>query len=350
VARPWLILRIDGVLPSRGGARRYHLFGALIRRTGARTAGISAIGDVSRALGSRWRFRRPRPFVASPDLVRQSIIEAIRRQGRPLAVDIHDDPIALASAVGLPVPQEARRRIRAAWESNIGTFPILIVPTRTLAEFCGFEPDRTLIAPNGTNTEHIRPFPMPDDPAVGLASGAGPGRGIETLIEASRMVRQEVPGLRLLLWLVGTGADSERYLEDLRHKLAEEAWIEVSTVPYASFPQALARAAVLCIPHPRNAYFDLALPIKLADYMAAGRPVVVTPRTETARVVRNHRSGVVTEGDRAEDLAKALSEILADREWALRLGANGRKAAEEHLDWQVIGSHLADELLQRISR
>lgn len=343
---PWLVLR-GAQLRWGGDLRRRYLFDALIRRTGARVVESWTPSAVAKAFAPDWQFWIRKPFVASVELLRPPAIDLIRRRGRPIAVDLHDDPIAAATALGLPPNAEEERGLRAVWEANIEAFRTLIVPTQAFAEFCRLEPGRTIVAANGTDTRHVRPAPPAIEPLVGLASGAGPGRGIETLIEAGRLARQERTDLRLALWLVGTGAGSGLYLEELRTRLAGEAWIEVATIPYAELPMALSRAAVLCIPHPPGAYFDVALPIKLADYMAAGRPVVVTPRTETAKVVRRFDAGVVAPGDRPADLAAALLEVLSDDDARARMGANGRKAAEEHFDWQVIGTALADELLAR---
>jgi glycosyltransferase involved in cell wall biosynthesis len=346
---PWLVLR--GVRVRWGGdMRRRYLFDALIRRTDARAVESWKTPALVEAFRPRWQFWSRRPLVASAELLRQPSLEVIRGRGRPFALDLHDEPIAAATAFGIPPGAEQRRELEATWRANVDAFASLIVPTQAFADFCRLEPGRTIVAANGTDTRHVLPGPPPIEPRVGLASGAGPGRGIETLIEASRLARRERADLRLGLWLVGTSVASRQSLEELRAKLAGEAWIEVATIRYRHLPAALGRAAVLCIPHPPGPYFDLALPVKLADYMAAGRPVVVTPRTETAKVVRRFGSGIVAEGDRPEDLAVAILELLSDGERRARLGANGRKAAEEHFDWQVIGEALADELLERASR
>lgn len=345
---PWLVLR-GTALAWGGDTRRRYLFDALIRRTGARAIDSWKPPAVARAFGPEWRFWS-RPHVTSVELLSQPAIDVVRRRGRAAAVDLHDEPIAASIALGIPPNAEARDRLQDTWQANLDTFPSLIVPTGSFAELFRLEPARTIVAANGTDTRHIRPAPPPMEPLVGLASGAGPGRGIEMLVEACRLARREHADVRLGLWLVGTSNGSRQYLENLRVGLAGEDWIELATIPYAELPSALGRAAVLCIPHPPGTYFDVALPIKLADYMAAGRPVVVTPRTETAGVVRRFDAGVVTKGDRPEDLAAALIEVLSDTEGQARMGANGRKAAEQHFDWEVIGNALADELLARLGQ
>jgi glycosyltransferase involved in cell wall biosynthesis len=336
-----------------GDLRRRYLFDALIERTDAVTVESAATSHdretVAKALSSlrpTGQFWRARPLVVSSEIVDRGVADVIKRGATPFAVDLHDDPIAFSTAVGLAPAEDSRRATAASWEATIAAFPTLIFPTESMARYCGADPARTIVAPNGTDTSHIRPLAPPDQPTIGLASGAGPGRGIEALIEASRIVRQGMPELRLVLWLVATGPGSKLYLDALRERLSREAWIQLATVPYAGLSLALGQASVLSIAHPPDAYLDTIFPIKLADYMAAGRPVVVTPRAETARIVRAYESGVVATGDRVEDLADALRGPLADPAEARRLGRNGRQAAVDHFDWHVIGNHLADELLR----
>ena len=76
---------------------------------------------------------------------------------------------------------------------------------------------------------------------------------------------------------------------------------------------------------------------------------MVTPRTETARVVQAHGIGLVTAGDTAADLAASIVELLRDETAARALGAHARAVAEEMFDWHVVGDRIADEVLRRES-
>ena len=91
----------------------------------------------------------------------------------------------------------------------------------------------------------------------------------------------------------------------------------------------------------------MALPVKLFDYMAAGRPIVVTPRREMVAVVKRFDVGVVAPGDDPDSIAEALAPLLNDRRRAHEIGARARAAAEAHFDWSVVGERLAEELLRR---
>ncbi len=107
----------------------------------------------------------------------------------------------------------------------------------------------------------------------------------------------------------------------------------------------LAESAVLVIPHPAGPYMDAATPVKLFDAMAAGRPLVVTPRFETRRIVEEAQAGIVARGDSADDLAEAIWGLLRDAARRRELGDNARRAAVERYDWRVLSASLADAIL-----
>lgn len=263
------------------------------------------------------------------------------------AVAVYDDPIAQAFDLGLELPDERRRYFAARMDANLEAFRWLVVPTASFAEHIGLDRSRVIVAANGTDTTLIVPGDWPEDPAVGMVSGAAPGRGIESLIAAARLVHAEVPELRLLLMLAPTGEASATYLDDLRRDTARERWIELVTAAYGDLSHWLRQATVLTIPHPPGPYFDVALPLKLLDSMAAGRPVVVTPRLETRAIVERHQVGIVTEGDSVEAIADALRRLVLDPMRARQIGRHARDVAEEVYEWDVVGDRLADMVLER---
>jgi glycosyltransferase involved in cell wall biosynthesis len=273
------------------------------------------------------------------------MLDLVRRVGVPLAVDIHDEPVVQAQALGAGLAPERAAELASRLAANLATFRWAIVPSDTFRRLAGIDARRAIVAPNGTDTRHIDVRPLPSRPTVAFSSGASAARGIETLIDAARLVRGEIPDLALQLWLVAVTEDGVRYRDDLRQRLARDAWIEIAEVAYEALPEALGRATVHCVPNLPLPYWDAVLPIKLFDSLASGRPVVVTPRTEMQAVVEAAGAGVVAAGDAPEDLAVALLTVFADPAGARRMGENARRAAETVYDWRVIGERLADDLL-----
>lgn len=349
---PWVVLSQTDLRRWGGDLRRHHILRSLAMRTAAATEpGIdrpAVRASTRRAAGRPWPWRH-RPRLASSALLTPGAVVLARRMTRPVALDLVDHVIAQADALGRPITDEYRAAQTARIASNFELFPWVVAPSASFGELVGLDPARTIVAPNGSETDHVRPRPFPDRPAIGFASGAAPGRGIEALVAAARLTRAEVPDLRLFLWLAAVDPISEAYVATLRESTATEPWIIVGGVAYADLADALGQATVLVVPHPANAYLDAAVPIKLMDSMAAGRPVVVTPRFETRRIVEAADAGLVTADDSPEAIAASVLTLLHDPELAARLGANGRTAAERDYDWQVIGDRVADEVLARVA-
>jgi glycosyltransferase involved in cell wall biosynthesis len=351
-ANRWVVIREDDRSRWGGERRRREIFSVLAARTGAGVIDRwSASSLVAATRGPRWKavvaplLRRPR--LASSEQLPESMIATARRYSDPVAVAIYDDAVAQLEAFGIalePARLEAMRRRRAL---NEALFRWHVVPTASFAALTRLDPARVVVGGNGTRVDRVRPGPWPSEPAVGLVSGAAPGRGIEALVGAARLVRESVPDLRLLLWLVATSPESQAYLDALREAIAADGWIEIGTASHDRLGEELARATVLAIPHPASTYMDVALPVKLFDSMAAGRPLLVTPRTETRAILERHDAGVVAAGDGPEDLAAGIVRLLEDDGLARRLGAQARAAAESEYDWPIVSARIADEILRR---
>lgn len=291
--------------------------------------------------------RAPLPRLVSGETLDAEVIEQLRRRADLTAVAIYDDPVPHRAALGIPAAEDEARAMVARRDANVAAFRWQVMPTLALAELAGIPLDTVIAGENGTDTRRIVPGLWPEDPAIGFNSGAAPNRGIEALIEATRLLRDEFPTLRLLLWLVPTGPESAAYLSDLREAVRRDRWVQVDHLSVDDFSSAYRQATVFCISHPADIYWDSTLPVKIFDALAAGRPLVVTPRTETVRLVERYGVGVATAGDRAEDIADAIRPLLADEAEARRIGARARQVAEERYDWPKVGDRIATAILER---
>jgi glycosyltransferase involved in cell wall biosynthesis len=347
---PWMVMRASRDRGWGGDIRRARIFERLAERQHARV--VDDWPTFQRVIrGRRWQAwlpgRRPRPHLAASETAPPKWVERIVALSDPVAVAIYDDAVVQARALGIEMSPERAAELALRRRVNEAAFRWHVVPTASFAELVGLDPARVIVGGNGTVASHVRPGPWPDVPAVGFASGAAPGRGIELLLDAVRQVRAEVPETRLLLWLIATGADGEAYLDRLRAATAADDWVEIGTAPYDRLGPSLARATVLAIPHPANDYMDVALPVKLFDSLAAGRPLVVTPRRETAAIVEREGVGLVTTDDEPASIAAACARLLADAGLARRMGEAGRALAEREYDWPIVGDRIADEILRR---
>jgi glycosyltransferase involved in cell wall biosynthesis len=335
-----------------GERRRRHIFRRLAERTGGQiVTGWSweGIGPALEA-GRRIPFLGslgPRPRLVSGEMLEPHVVRRVTRVADPVAVAIYDDPLPHWSALGLRLAPDEAAALTRKKAANVAAFRWKVMPTHALAELAGIPVDTVIAGENGTDAARIVPGVWPEEPAIGFNSGSHPGRGIETLIEAARLLKPEFPTLRLLLWLVPTGPESAAHLDSIRAATRGERWIQVDPLSPEDYSAAYRQATLFCIPHPAHVYWDSTLPVKIFDALAAGRPMVVTPRTETRRLVERHGVGVATGGDTADDLADAMRRLLLDRAEAQRIGAAARRAAEEVYDWRKVGDRIADAILER---
>lgn len=166
----------------------------------------------------------------------------------------------------------------------------------------------------------------PDQPVVLYSGTFEAYQGLSELLAAIPHVRAEVPGVAFVL--VGAdetgGTTVSRSHADL---VREGALRVVKRQPRERIPGFLALADVLVSP---RAYGDN-LPLKIFDYLAAGKPIVATD-IPAHRSVLDDDSALLT-GAWSPELASSIVRVLRDRPLAERLAAAARMRAEERFGW-----------------
>lgn len=102
-------------------------------------------------------------------------------------------------------------------------------------------------------------------------------------------------------------------------------------VPMAEMPPMLASSDALLVPLSAHPTFRQFVPSKLVDFMAVGRPVVLSAAGEAARLLESAGGGVVVSPEEPAALADALSDLAADPGRAELLGRRGREFARGRL-------------------
>ena len=106
-------------------------------------------------------------------------------------------------------------------------------------------------------------------------------------------------------------------------------------LPFEDVPPLLkgAVAGLLCFqPTPNNL---LGTPNKLFEYMSAGIPVIASDFPYVREVVSQADCGLLVKPHSPSEIAKAMSQLLADPEDAKRRGRNGLRAARKRYNWQI---------------
>lgn len=172
---------------------------------------------------------------------------------------------------------------------------------------------------------------------VALYAGLhGLAQGLDQLIQAANALRDEA-GLEIVL--VGDGPEKQRLLEIAQRQRLENIRF-LNSIPAENVPQMLASADILLIT--LKSYIPGAVPSKLYEAMASGKPVLLVASGEAAAIVEQHQAGIVVEPGDIPGLVNALRKLHADPELRRELGKNGRHAAEESFNREkIVASFLA---------
>lgn len=96
----------------------------------------------------------------------------------------------------------------------------------------------------------------------------------------------------------------------------------------------MAAADVLVSPH-ANVHRFIGSPIKLFEYMAAGKAIVASRVAQIEQVLRDGETALLVEPENSQAMADALERLCADPELRLRLGQAARQEARERHSWDA---------------
>lgn len=235
-----------------------------------------------------------------------------------------------------PVTSVKRWLARAAFLPAVrllmGVSSRVVFPSRGLARAIHGDDREVHLLPPGARLANAPPL---DPAATGLLFVGNlryPAHGGDILLDAVRSARDDGHDATLIC-VLPPGAEAPLDAEWLRVERAEGAEIE----------RLLLEVRATITPRRRTPYNDLAVPIKVLEYLGYARPLVVTDTHETTAIVRGADAGVVVE-DSVEGLRRGIGQVWsADAAQLERWSANARRAAEAN-SWGVRAERILELL------
>jgi len=173
--------------------------------------------------------------------------------------------------------------------------------------------------------------------------------GVHLLIAAIKLVAVKHP--EVVLVIAGPESDTDRVVGekvDFR-EMASKRGIEDKVIFTGHMPQdeiidLLAASDVLVMPkinHPMNHF---ASPIKIAEYLAAGRPVVSSNICEMGMVLEHMENVLFCEPGNIEELAESIERVFNDEALRRKLAGNAKKVAKLVFDYRACTKLILDEI------
>lgn len=199
--------------------------------------------------------------------------------------------------------------------------------------------NKTVVIPNGVNYERFNKDSVyPEDvfKSGGIILGVGalkPRKGFDVMIRAFKLVRDEIPDVKYVIIGEGPGRSElvglaeSLGVENGVHFLGERRGDDL--VSAFHFCDVYAHTPVNI-----NDEFE-GFGIVYLEAGACGKPVVGSKSGGVPDAVIDNLTGLIVPENDVEATARALIKLLNDREWANRLGTNGKERAME-LSWANI--------------
>jgi len=256
----------------------------------------------------------------------------------------HNVPFVLEVNSPLVVEQSAYRSLqRLATASRIERYLFrgasrIVVVSEEVGEYVrahGADARRVVIAINGVDLSlygsvATATAASSDRFTIGFLGSLKPWHGLDVLVDAFALLVARAP--RYHLKIVGDGPERARIADRLtRLGLSGHATM-VGQVPRERVPDQLADVDCAVAPYPRldGFYFS---PLKVFEYMAAGRPIVASQIGQIQSLLADHATALLVEPGNPAALADAIEALRQRPALAVRLAEAAQRQAFARHGW-----------------
>lgn len=277
---------------------------------------------------------------------------AARKLGIPVVLEVNADILDEWDSFGQGL--RGLQRLVVRWNAafcfrHATTIVAVSSPLKTqLVKAWNLPIEKIVVLPNGADVEHFQPHPDPravrrrlgveDVPSVVFVSGFYPWHASLELVDSFVQVHQQIPTAHL--YMIGDGQMRNQTETYARQLGLEQVISFVGAVRHEKIPDWLAIADVAVMPYPkmdRELWFS---PLKMYEYMAAGKAIVASRAGQIAEVISDGDTGLLIEPGDTEHFAQALILLLANEGERNRLGTNARQQAVARHSWQQYAHQL----------
>jgi glycosyltransferase involved in cell wall biosynthesis len=188
-----------------------------------------------------------------------------------------------------------------------------------------------IIGSPGVDVRKFIPRPVQNEiPLVILPARLLWDKGVGEYVAAARQLRTN--GLRARFALVG---DCDEGNPSSVHVAQLQDWAKEGVIEWWGWKDNMedvyAQASIVCLPSYREG-----LPKTLIEAAACGRPIVTSDVPGCREVVLHGENGLLINSRDASELAKALDYLIKNPHIRDKMGASGRKIAEEKFSSEII--------------
>jgi glycosyltransferase involved in cell wall biosynthesis len=219
--------------------------------------------------------------------------------------------------------------------------------------------DGVLVHPNGVDINRFNPridgeeirqkLGLEDKDVILYAGSLAWFYGLHLLPRAFKAVMKERKDSTLLLiGMFGSDDAKKTFLHELEKYCIRQRTLMLPPVPYEYIHKYIALADV-CIGTLSSFLVNIGtIPTKILQYMACGKPTVVSEGGVSKDLIINEKTGLTFSGNH-KDLADRIIMLLQDKGLSQRIGREARSHVETNYNWDQLVSRLESLMLHAIS-
>jgi len=204
---------------------------------------------------------------------------------------------------------------------------------------------------NRFNEENIVSPNIPKDNYIAYCGNLGHhGKdGVDILIKAFKIAISKKNDFKLLL-IGGTSPSQKHEIEKLKRLVKslelEKDVIFTGKINRNLIPSYLKYSKILVLARPTSKQAEGGFPTKLGEYLATGKPVIVTKVGEIPDYLKDGVNAFLAEPDSVKSFANKLTEVFENYTHAIKIGIEGRKTAIKFFDYRTQGKALHSFLIR----
>jgi len=201
---------------------------------------------------------------------------------------------------------------------------------------------------SGVNTRHFKGLGIESEKQankfiITYLGDITKNRGINLVLEALAILHRTYKE-KIVFQVIGKGVDLAS-LKSISSALKINNIVDFKGyIQYEFIPEHLGNTDCFICPLPNRPEWNVSSPIKVFEYLACKKPVILTPIAAHKSIIENGDFIVWTDGDKAEDFVRAIEYAYKNRKILTEAAKRAPDAVRKKYGWKVQAKMLADYL------
>jgi starch synthase len=286
-------------------------------------------------------------------LYRNGVAMACKQLKIPYVLFVEADEILEHDYMLQPIKGLLRINAKRQFRYNLETANCIICVSKQLKSHLvnnwRIPAQKIFVFPNGVDAEQFCPdlgarrqvresLGINNNPLILFVGNFYEWHDVGTLLDSFPRILTDYPDAHLVL--VGDGS-LRKTMEQRSIDLGVSHAVHFTgLIPHADVPRYMATADIAVVPYPKMDQENWLSPLKLFEYMAAGRAIIASTVGQVVDIIRHEKNGLLVPPSDASKMAEAIIRLLEDKDLRARLGQQARYDAVQDHSWEKYISRL----------